>query len=158
MKPPVMREFGGKLLAGVRGRISFVDDRTSEIWREFRSRENELRHRDGAESYGVRVYDHHYSFTDFDPGAEFEKWAGAAVTRPTEGFEALEIPEGKYAVFIHKGPAGEAPRTFDYIFGEWLPKSTFELDHRPHFEVLPECYNPFDPKAEEEVWIPIREI
>ncbi len=154
---PEIREFPGKLLAGVCRRTSFVDDRTSEVWREFRSREREIEGRVGGESYSVKVYDSAYSFSEFDPAAEFDKCAAAEVTLRSDSLDTLDIPAGKYAVFIHKGSAAEAPRTFGHIFGEWLPASEFTLDLRPHFEVLPEGYDPFDPNAEEEIWIPIRD-
>ena len=103
----------------------------------------------------MKVYDEGYSFENFDPAAEFDKWAAAEVSEPNEGFETLEVPGGEYAVFIHHGTAAEAPRTFRHIFGEWLPASGFQLDARPHFEILPRGYNPFDRTAKEEVWIPI---
>jgi AraC family transcriptional regulator len=157
MDQPEIRECAGKLLVGVRRRISFVNDRTSEIWREFRAREKTIEGRRGHESYSVKVYDAGYSFANLDPSAEFEKWAAAEASESCEGFDMLEIPEGKYAVFIHKGPASAAALTFGYVFGEWLPNSVFELDHRPHFEVLPAGYDPFSPDGEEEVWIPVRE-
>lgn len=154
---PEIREFPGKLLAGVRRRTSFVNDRTSELWQEFRSREAEIASRVGGGSYSVKVYDPAYSFVHFDPTVDFEKWAAAEVREPGDGFESLEIPAGKYAVFTHKGTAADAPRTFEYIFGHWLPHSGFDLDLRPHFELLPEGYDPFDPNSQEEVWIPIKE-
>lgn len=154
---PEIREFPGKLLAGVRRRTSFVNDCTSELWREFRSREGEIEGRVGDESYSVKVYDSAYSFSEFDPAAEFDKWAAAEVTLRSDSPDTMEIPAGKYAVFVHRGPAAEAPRTFGFIFGEWLPGSEYKLDLRPHFEVLPKGYSPFDPNAEEEIWIPIRD-
>lgn len=157
MMSPEIREFPGKLLAGVRRRTAFVNDLTSELWREFRSREGEIENRVGGESYSVKVYDSAYSFSEFDPAVEFDKWAAAEVTLRSDSLDTIEIPEGKYAVFVHRGSAAEAPRTFGYIFAEWLPTSEFALDLRPHFEVLPEGYNPFDPNAEEEIWIPIRD-
>ena len=157
MDQPEIRECAGKLLAGVSRRVSFVDDRTSEIWRDFRAREDAIDGRVGREAYSVKVYDSGYSFASFDSGAEFEKWAAAEVSGPCEGFEMLAIPAGQYAVFVHKGTAAEAPGTFGNIFGEWLPRSEYELDRRPHFEILPAGYDPFDPDAEEEIWIPVRE-
>jgi len=157
MNQPEISEFAGKLLAGVRRRMSFINDRTSEIWREFRSRVGELEARSGSDTYSVRVYDAGYSFANFSPAAEFEKWAAAEVSGPLGGFDTLDIPAGKYAVFRHKGTAADAPRTFGFIFGHWLPHSEYELDLRPHFEVLPERYDPFDPNAEEQVWVPIKE-
>ena len=157
MNSPEIREIPGKLLTGVRRRMSFVSDRTSEIWREFRAREKEISGRIGNESYSVKVYDSGYSFANFEPAAEFDKWAAAEVSGTFEGFEMLAVPAGRYAVFIHKGTAADAPRTFGYIFGEWLPSSGYELAGRPHFEVLPAGYNPFDAEAEEEIWIPVKE-
>lgn len=144
------------MLAGVRRRMSFANDKTSELWREFREREAEIQHRVGGESYSVKVFGYGYSFSDFEPAVEFDKWAAAEVSEAVEGFEKLEIPSGKYAVFIHKGTPAGAPKTFSYIFTEWLPGSGYELDERPHFEVLPTGYSPFDPEAEEEIWVPIR--
>ena len=45
---------------------------------------------------------------------------------------------------------------FQYIFGTWLPNSTYLLADRPHFEVLGEGYKNNDPTSEEEIWIPIQ--
>jgi AraC family transcriptional regulator len=157
MNEPEIRVSAGKLLTGVRRRMSFVNDGTSEIWREFRRRESHIERRIGSESYSVKVYYAGYSFANFDPAAEFDKWAAAEVSGDCEGFDTLEIPAGKYAVFIHKGTAADAPRTFGYIFGEWLPGSGYELADRPHFEVLPAGYDPFDTQAKEEIWVPIEE-
>ena len=109
--------------------------------------------------YSVKVYDESYSFSDFDPEAEFNKWAAVAVSEESEvpdGLEVLIIPAGRCAEFIHVGPASAAPKTFGYIFDEWLPASGFELDLRPHFEILPEGYDPFSEEATERVLIPIR--
>ena len=140
--------------------MSFVDDRSSELWRGFRSVRSTIAERIGTESYSVKVYDALYSFSRFDPAAEFDKWAAVAVgdvgVDVPDGLEILVIPAGKYAEFIHVGPAMAAPRTFGYIFGEWLPASRFGLDLRPHFEILPEGYDPFDESATERVLVPIR--
>ncbi|MGD9631337.1 MAG: GyrI-like domain-containing protein [Pyrinomonadaceae bacterium] len=147
------------LLAGVRVRMSFTNDRTSELWRNFRSRENEVVGRVGSDSFSVKVYGPEYSFTSFDPTAEFDKWAAVKVdwgSKQKDGFENLEVTGGDYAVFVHLGPASDASRTFGHIFRSWLPDSGYDLDRRPHFEVLPKGYDPFDPEAEEEVWVPIR--
>lgn len=38
----------------------------------------------------------------------------------------------------------------------WLPASDYNLDNRPHFEVLGEKYKNNDPTSEEEIWIPIK--
>jgi len=160
IEEPKIIELAGTRLLGSRVRTSFVNDRTSELWRRFRTVSSTVSGRIGGESYSVKVYDESYSFERFDPTAEFDKWAAVAAGDDAdvpEGLELLIIPAGKYAEFVHVGPASAAPRTFGYIFGVWLPASEFELDLRPHFEILPEGYDPFDEQAEEKVLIPLRQ-
>ena len=62
-----------------------------------------------------------------------------------------------YAVFIHKGTPQDFPKTFAYIFENWIPNSKYKVDSREHFELIPETYRPDDSNAKEEVWIPILE-
>lgn len=45
----------------------------------------------------------------------------------------------------------------EYIFGQWLPKSEYNLDNREHLEILPEGHSPVDPNVSEENWVPIKE-
>jgi AraC family transcriptional regulator len=161
IEEPEIIDFPETRLIGSRIRMSFVNDRTSELWRGFRPVASKIAKRIGSESYSVKVYDASYSFSSFDPSAEFDKWAMVAVSDDAEvsdGLESLTIPGGKYAEFIHVGPASAAPRTFGYIFSQWLPASEFELDLRPHFEILPEGYDPFSVDGTERVLIPVRSI
>ncbi len=91
--------------------------------------------------------------------AEFEKWAAIEVADHNsipEGMDSFSLESGLYAVFIHKGAASKGPETFQYIFGNWLPGSSYELDKRPHFEILGEKYKNDDPESEEEIWIPVK--
>jgi len=98
-------------------------------------------------------------FKNFNPDAEFEKWAAVEVkdfeTIP-EGMETITLPGGTYAVFLYKGAAHASSGTFRYIFETWLPNSDFSLDNRPHFEILAEKYKNESPDSEKELWIPIK--
>ena len=88
----------------------------------------------------------------------FDKWAVVEVSSADsvpDGMRRYSMGGGQYAAFLHKGPARDYPQSIQYIFGEWLPNSEFEIDEREHFEVLPEGYDPLDPEAEEEIWAPI---
>ena len=97
-------------------------------------------------------------FQNFSPDTEFEKWAAVEVSNfdsvPAD-METYTLSGGLYAVFIHKGSSTDT-RTFQYIFGTWLPTSDFVLDNRPHFELLGEKYKNNDPDSEEEIWIPVK--
>jgi AraC family transcriptional regulator len=94
-------------------------------------------------------------------GEEEENWNSSAAKGEKEerravvpeGMEVFELKGGMYAVFVHQG---SDPTIFDHIYGEWLPSSDFELDDRPHFEVLDAQYRHSDPEASEEIWIPVR--
>lgn len=160
MQAPKIIESAEKQFVGICIQMSFVNDRTSELWRAFGSKVGEIKERVGTERYSVKVYDENYSFSTFDPEDMFEKWAAVETSdheNVSEGFEALTIPAGKYAMFLHRGTPATAPETFGYIFGTWLPNSTFYLDSRPHFEILGEDYSPFNDDAEETIWIPIKD-
>ncbi len=52
-----------------------------------------------------------------------------------EGMIRREIPEADYAVFTARGSLPESiHNAFNYIYGEWLPASEYERDHKPEFE------------------------
>lgn len=144
-------------LIGLRMKMSLVENKTRELWQSFMPRRSEVQNRLTSDFISMQVYGH-IPELPFNPHIPFEKWATVEVAnfddRPS-GMETYTIEGGTYAVFNHKGPASSAPRIMQYIFGEWLPNSKYELDHREHFERLPEDYDPTDPNAEEEIWIPI---
>ena len=152
-------ETAARKLVGARITTTLLEHRESELWRGFRSRFSEIPDRFGTDFFSVKVYPAEYSFSHFDLNAKFDKWATIGVSRfadEYDDFETLTIPAGKYAVFIHRGTPAMASVTFGHIFGTWLPKSGFEIDNRPHLDVLGESWRPFDENAEEEIWVPIR--
>ncbi len=158
MEEPKILETGVKILVGMRITTTLLEGRESELWRSFRSRASEIPERNGTDFFSVKVYGADYSFSRFDLNAKFDKWAAvevASLAEVNEDFDQLVIPVGRYAVFIHHGTPAMAAITFGHIFESWLPNSDFEVDHRPHFEVLGEKWSPFDPEAEEEVWVPV---
>jgi AraC family transcriptional regulator len=148
-----------KKLIGKSLTMSLTNNRTSELWRSFMPERKEIKNSVSTDLFNLQVYPDSYSFKQFNYGAEFEKWAAVEVSdfnEIPEGMKTLDLKTGLYAVFIHKGPASEGEKTFKYIFTTWLPNSEFDLDNRPHFEVLGDKYKNNQPDSEEEVWIPIR--
>ena len=144
-----------KKFLGICLEMSLAENRTGELWRSFMPRLKEIETRVGSNLYSLQVYHEDY-FQQFDPRREYEKWALAEVKNfsiiPDE-MEPFELPGGLYAVFQHKGMGTEI---FQYIFSEWLPKSGYLLDNRPHFEILGEKYRQGSPDSEEEIWIPVK--
>lgn len=63
--------------------------------------------------------------------------AAVTVSRPVQpegDFGVMEIARGRYAVFTHKGPYDQLSKTYQQIFGGWLPKSGHALRDVPSFE------------------------
>ena len=73
--------------------------------------------------------------------------------------EICMLRGGTYAIFRHRGLASTSAKTMPYIMGSWLPNSTYELDNREHFEVLPESPRTTTHKTsrpKNEVWVLVR--
>ncbi len=157
---PKIEQLAQTVLTGMRVRMSVSTNKTQQLWQQFMPRNREIEGRASPNRFAVQVYDQGLNFSRFTPATEFDMWAAVDVMSDAplpDGMEQLVIPAGQYAVFIHKGlPDTFATTTSRYIFTEWLPASTYELDDRPHFQLMPPAYRPDDPEAEEEVWVPIR--
>jgi AraC family transcriptional regulator len=148
-----------KKLIGFSIEMSLLDNQTQTIWQLFMPRLKEITNAVSADLYSLQNYPDNY-FTNFTPETIFTKWAAIEVKdfeNIPHGFEKLEITGGKYAVFNHKGNTEMFTKTAQYIYAEWLPNSGFQLDNKPHFEVLGDNYLGHEnPDSEEEVWIPIK--
>ena len=149
-----------KKLVGARTRMSFINNRTFELWRSFMPRRKEIKNAVRPDLYSMEIYGPQF-FARFDPAREFEKWAAIEVTdfnTVPGGLETFTLPEGLYAVFSYKGPGSAASRFVQQIFTDWLPKSEFRLDERPHFALMGAKYLNEDPNSEEELWIPVKPV
>lgn len=146
-----------KKLVGKRMTMSLANNRTGELWKSFLPRRSEISNNLTNDFISMQVYKPTH-FADFMPTNEFEKWATIEVTdfdNVPSNMETFTLTAGTYAVFDYKGSSSD-PSIFQYIFGTWLPSSGYELDERPHFEILGDKYRNNDPTSEEEIWIPIR--
>lgn len=154
---PEIKQFESTAFVGMRTGMSLVQNKTPELWRGFSSFliKNKIQ---VEEKYSVNLYPETY-FHAFNPNAVFEKWAVISEAHSnsiSDELETLTIPSGLYAVFHYVGSSVD-PSIFQYIFNQWLPQSNYQLDHRPHFEVLGSKYKNNDASSEEDIWIPIRE-
>ncbi|MHC0038889.1 AraC family transcriptional regulator [Pseudoneobacillus sp. C159] len=75
------------------------------------------------------------------------------------GMIGSEVPGGTYAVFTYYGNSQNIPKLANYIYGSWLPTTTYRLN----FGVEMEVYNESWKKSESdeigvEIWVPIHEI
>ncbi|RKR08752.1 AraC family transcriptional regulator [Flavobacterium sp. 90] len=147
-----------KKLMGKHIDMSFIENKTFQLWSSFMPRKKDIKNSVDSNLYSLEVFPVGH-FDNFEPSNAFQKWAAVEVSDfdhiPKE-METLIIPTGLYAVFIHKGPQSEGHKTYHSIFVEWLPNSEYTIDERPHFAVMDEKYKKDDPDSEEEIWIPIK--
>ncbi len=145
------------IIIGIQATMSLTADNTSALFRGFMPRKREITSSSNEPLFLIKVYPTNY-FSAFNPSTTFTKWLGiknSELENIPEGFETMVIPAGKYAVFYYKG-LNTDHSIFSYIFQEWIPQSGYQLDDRPHFDVLDERYKNNDPESEEEIWIPIK--
>ena len=145
-----------KKLIGIKVKMSLANNKTGESWKSFLSRQNEIVNKKSNKKFSLQVYAEPLQLGDVN--TEFEKWALVEVLafeNVPNKMEIFNLERGLYAVFPYKGLSTD-PQIFIYIFSDWLPNSDYELEERPHFEILGEKYKNDDPNSEEEIWIPIR--
>ncbi len=160
MIEPNIIELKALTLLGMSIWTSVSENKTFELWSGFKPKVKQIQNKADGLFYSVQQYQKGLAMEEFSPTNVFQKWAAVAVTDSETvlpGLETLHLEGGKYAVFIHKGPATAFYQTSQFIFGTWLPSSAYELDDRAHFERFDKNYHPNDPLAEEEIWVPIKE-
>ena len=122
-----------KKLVGIKLPMSFINNKTMQLWQSFMPRRKEIHNRVNNELVSMSVYPDVLRLDDLNH--EFERWAAVEVSDfsgiPAE-METFILPAGVYAVFHYKGLSTDSS-IFTYIFTKWLPDSGFLLDNRPHF-------------------------
>lgn len=155
MMTPRIETSNEKKLVGLSLPMSYAANTTGLLWQKFMPRRKEITNNVSGDLISLQIYPPGF---DFGPQTQFEKWAAVEVTdfdHVPDQMKTFVLPGGTYAVFDYKGSSNDT-RIFQYIFMEWLPKSGFTLDNRPHYEVLGAKYKNASPDSEEEIWIPVR--
>lgn len=117
---------GVKKLVGKSLKMSLTNNKTFKLWHSFMMKRELVKNRIDSNLISIQVYDYSKDTDIFNPNLEFEKWAVAEVfnfEHIPEGIKSYEFQGGLYAVFLHKGLPSEFSKTFNFIFGEWLPNS-----------------------------------
>ncbi len=156
---PVLKNISEKKFIGQRISMSIANNKTRELWRNFMPRRNEINYKVSTDFFSLQKYPSNFNFTNFNVNAEFEKWALIEVDNFDEvpqGVETFILEGGIYAAFIYKGNANNAAEFFKNIFTKWIPELGYEIDSRPHFEILGDKYKRDSDDSEEEIWIPIK--
>ncbi|MFB3881261.1 MAG: GyrI-like domain-containing protein [Armatimonadota bacterium] len=148
---PRFVEKGAFIVAGVRYEGDNAKGEIPGLWETFLPRMGELSAvtADPHGAYGIS------RALAKVPPSTFEYLAGMAVNskeKLPEGMVAWEIPAHTYAVFRANG-VPDLMRVIGYVYGEWLPKSGYEMADSYTFEYYGETF-PTDGVIE--VYFPVR--
>lgn len=145
--------------AGLRGTTSLSDNRLPGLWAEFTRLHKDLFTAAGT---GYAICETQQTTYTKDGNVLFAVMVGS----PVNDFDRLPqslslvkkvLQAGKYAVFTHRGTFANLFKTYQYIFGTWLPTAGVELDDREDFEVYEREVLSFDdPNNEVKIYIPIK--
>lgn len=96
--------------------------------------------------------------SDFNPWVDqFRQLFGFEVSEVAdipEGAVVVTLPESLYATCTHKGMESEIQRTYDFLYGEWIPKNGF-CSKGFDFEIWDERYQPLSEENEIEIHVAI---
>jgi AraC family transcriptional regulator len=155
---PSFKNIEEKKLIGKKLTMSYSEYRIGELWSSFMPRRKEIKNNVTNDLISMATYPPTH-FTNFSPENKFERWACVEVKDfvaiPAD-MESFILPSGLYAVFHYTGSSLEIASFFQNIYTVWLPESQYELDNRPHFEILGERYKNNNPLSEEDIWIPVK--
>lgn len=122
-----------------------------ELWSRFGARIGTIPHQVDRISYGVCI----------PKNLESDEFTYVAAVEVSQ-FDALpddltcvDIPQSYYAVFTHQGSVGTIAQSMDYVFGQWLPNSTYEPTGTPDFELYDERFNPMTGSGAFDIYVPL---
>ena len=125
------------------------------LWQRFLQREREVRHV-AVKNVGLGVS---FGIEKKESESEFFHLVGHIVNSTEdipEGMTYRRIPAHDYAVFTHKGPLSALGKTYDFIYGERLPKSDYEYDDSNEIEWYDDRFDPVSEDSEFEIYVPIK--
>ena len=154
---PQISTIPAKTLIGMSTEMSLTDNKTFRLFSLFMPRRKELSTLVDEQVYDLRVYPEGY-YQPFSPANTFTKWAAVEVSGTDtipEGMKSFSLPAGEYAIFHLKGSIKDNS-PFQYIFSQWLPNSGYQLDNRPHFDMMSTLQKRDSPEFEQKIFIPIK--
>lgn len=137
-------------LVGMMMRVKPQGKVPGQLWDEFGPRMGEIKHVAGPETaYGLTH--------NMDMGSgEFDYLAGVQFSNTDDipdGMVSFRVPAQHYAVFPCTIPT--LRQVFDHIYGVWLPSSGYARTSGPELELYDETFDPRDPAAIFDVYIPV---
>ena len=143
------------IIVGMQIRSSLKNNEVPQLWMIFSPRENEIQHVINSSNFWGVSFDYEYEKGD----TEFSHIVGREVTSTDDipdGMTFIEIPASTYAVFTHKGSLDSFGKTYNDIYGIWLPKSNYKYNESaPELELYDERFQFGLPDSEMDIYVPI---
>lgn len=158
---PVIKVVPERKIIGLRGTTTLSETKIPMLWQIFLPRIEEVRNRkETMQGFGVCEVDPGFDMSKFNEETEYTELVGVEVCDYSfipQGMSCRRIPEGKYAVFTHRGKAEKLQITYDYIWGTWVPCSGFEVDLRDDFELYDGRFlGPDNDESEIDIYLPVK--
>lgn len=158
---PEIVTFQAKFVVGFRFEMSIKKNNSIDMWEKLNAQL--------AKQNDISTHNNRYSIYEagdtclsntFSKNSETTVFIGIETPRDTNvsnGMQIKEISCGKYAKFIHKGTVKNLISTYNYIWGVWFPKSSFQLAHRDDLECYTEQFlGPENENSQIEIYFPIQ--
>jgi AraC family transcriptional regulator len=120
-------------------------------WQRFGPHLGQIPGQVGKAAYGV-VY-------NFDKDGDFDYLCAVEVqgTVPLpDGFQTLQVPSLKFAIFTHKGHVAGIRSTLAAIWSNWLPASGYQAAKAPTIECYGPEFNPITGMGGFQIWVPVQ--
>jgi AraC family transcriptional regulator len=157
LEPPRYETRESFRIAGLRKLFTFQQvEEIPQLWGQFATQLEAAAGPIERDSYGI-------SYVSPDANADFGYMAATEIDAPDDlptGFDLMEIPAARYAVFPHRGHVSRLGETIMTIDREWLPATGHRQPRlEPGSPLYIERYTMgFDPATGlggMEVWVPI---
>lgn len=139
-------------VVGVKYEVAMVNELLSPTYEEMvgaisDTQMTELAALSNYEPHGIIHVSTNYA-EDKNGNASFEQYISAATTEQSKEFSTLKIPTNLWVIFEVDGDWQQIEETWQRIYTEWLPSSSYELAEGP--EILASKENT------SEIWISIK--
>lgn len=154
-REPQLVELPERLMVGLEYIGKNQNGEIPALWTAFNRREGEVRNRVAVQqAIGLCG-----SVENPKEEGEFSYLAGFFVDRTDdvpEGMVARKVPSGLYAVFTHEAGPEALGKSYEYIWGTWMPNSAHQPAGAHDYELYDERFDPASPTWVMEIHIPVK--
>ena len=139
------------LVAGLRERYGEEASRLIPAqWQRFTPYIGAIPQQVNGNTYGVGYNGDDEGNIDYICGVEVSTTSDL----PTE-LDYVRVPEQLYVIFTHRDHVSTIGRTWDIVWGQWLPQSEYKAADAPFFECYGASFDPVSGMGGIELWIPV---